>query len=141
MILFKSILAQSNLLWHFYRHNLATFAPFSVYYSETNCKRRKIIASIGIAGVGLATYTIVGLAKQPIVAEIINYSINYKHDVSGYQLVIVFYLLATCVPFIFSSYKLYIAGILITIGFFVAYLTFLQTFCFGLVSSQPYQAR
>ena len=105
------------------------FAPFSVYYSETNCKRRKIIASIGIAGVGLATYTIVGLAKQPIVAEIINYSINYKHDVSGYQLVIVFYLLATCVPFIFSSYKqLYIAGILITIGFFVAYLTFLQTF-------------
>jgi hypothetical protein len=38
-------------------------------------------------------------------------------------------LLATCVPFIFSSYKhSYLAGIIITIGFFVAYFTYLETF-------------
>lgn len=105
------------------------FAPFAVYCSETNYKRRKIIASIGIAGIGLAIYTAIGLIKQPIIAEIINHSINYKHDVAGYQLVIVLYLLATCVPFIFSSYRhLYIAGIIITLGFFVAYFTFLETF-------------
>jgi len=105
------------------------FAPFAVYCAETDNKRRKIIASIGIAGAGLALYTIIGLANQPIVAEIINHSINYKHDVGGYQLVIVLYLLATCVPFIFSSYKhLYITGIVITIGFFAAFLTFLETF-------------
>lgn len=105
------------------------FAPFAVYCAETNSKRRKIIASIGITGIGLAIYTVMGLIKQPIVAEIINHSINYKHDVANYQLVIVFYLLATCVPFIFSSYRhLSIAGITITIGFFLAYLTFLETF-------------
>lgn len=104
-------------------------APFAVYCTETNSKRRKIIASIGIVGLGLAIYTAIGLIKQPIVAEIINHSINYKHDVGGYQLVIVLYLLATCVPFIFSSYRhLYIAGIIITIGFFVTYFTFLETF-------------
>jgi len=105
------------------------FAPFAVYCSETNNKRRRIIASIGIVGVGLAIYTVIGLINQPIIAEITHHSINYKHDVGGYQLVIALYLLATCVPFIFSSYKyLYIAGIVITIGFFVTYLNFLQTF-------------
>lgn len=105
------------------------FAPFSVYCAETNSKRRKIIVSLGIAGVGLMIYTIIGLANQPIVAEIINHSINYKHDVGIYQLVIILYLLATCVPFILSSYKyLSIAGIIITIGFFVAYFTFQETF-------------
>ncbi len=105
------------------------FAPLAVYCAETNSKRRKIIASIGITGIGLAIYTVIGLIKQPIVAEIINHSINYKHDVANYQLVIVLYLLATCVPFIFSSYRhLSITGITITIGFFLAYLTFLETF-------------
>lgn len=105
------------------------FAPFAVYCAETDSKRRKIIASIGIAGLGLAIYTIIGITDQPIIAEIINHSINYKHHVGGYQLVIVLYLLATCVPFVFSSYRhLYIAGIIITIGFFVAYFTFLETF-------------
>jgi len=105
------------------------FAPFAVYCAEIDSKRRKIIASIGMAGLGLALYTIIGLVDQPIVAEITHYSINYKHDVGGYQLVIVLYLLATCVPFIFSSYKhLYIAGIVIMAGFFVTYFTFQQTF-------------
>jgi len=105
------------------------YAPYSVYSAETDRKRRKIIASIGIIGLGLAIYTIIGLINQPIVAEIINHSINYKHDVDGYQVVIVMYLLATCVPFIFSSFRhLYIAGIVITFGFFVAYWTYTETF-------------
>ena len=98
------------------------FAPFAVYYAETDNLRKKIIATIGLAGAGLAIYTVIGLADEPIIAEIIRHSINYKHHVGSYQLVIVLYLLATCVPFIFSSYKhLYIAGIIITIGFFAAY--------------------
>jgi len=105
------------------------FVPFAVYCAETDSKRRKIIASIGLAGLGLAIYTSIGLADEPIIAKIINHSINYKHHVGVYQLVIVLYLLATCVPFIFSSYKhLYITGIIITLGFFVAYFTFLETF-------------
>lgn len=105
------------------------FAPFAVYQAETDNIRKKIIAIIGIAGLGLAVYTAIGLANEPIIAEIIHHSINYKHRVSSYQLVIILYLLATCVPFIFSSYKhLYLAGIIITAGFFVAYFTHLETF-------------
>lgn len=105
------------------------FAPFAVYFAETDSQRKRIIASIGVAGLGLAIYTVIGLVNEPIIAEIINHSINYKHHVSSYQLVIVLYLLATCVPFIFSSYKhLYLAGIIITIGFFVAFFTYLETF-------------
>lgn len=105
------------------------FAPFAVYCAETDSKRRKIMASIGMAGLGLAIYTSIGLADEPIIAEITNHSINYKHHVGVYQLVIVLYLLATCVPFIFSSYKhLYITGIIITLGFLVAYVIFLKTF-------------
>ncbi|MBS0424336.1 MAG: hypothetical protein JSR71_07920 [Proteobacteria bacterium] len=105
------------------------FAPFAVYYAETDNLRKKIIAAIGLAGAGLAIYTAIGLADEPVIAEIIHHSINYKHHVGSYQLIIVLYLLATCVPFIFSSYKhLYLAGIIITTGFFVAYFTYLETF-------------
>lgn len=105
------------------------FAPFAVYCAETDNTRRKIIALIGTAGLSLALYTIAGLTDQPIAAEIVNHSINYKHNVDGHQFVIILYLLATCVPFIFSSYRhLYIAGITITIGFFIAYFTYLETF-------------
>lgn len=105
------------------------FAPFAVYCAETNHKRRKIIAFAGVAGIGLALYTLIGLTNQPITAEIIHHSINYKHDVGGYQFVIILYLLATCAPFIFSSYQnLSITGIVILIGFLVAFIAFLQTF-------------
>ncbi|MXS82585.1 DUF6629 family protein [Nitrosomonas oligotropha] len=105
------------------------FAPFAVYQAETDGMRKKIIAFTGIAGLGLAIYTAAGLVNEPIVAEIVHHSIHYKHHVSSHQLVITLYLLATCVPFIFSSYKhLYLAGIIITTGFFVAYFTYLETF-------------
>lgn len=105
------------------------YAPFAIYQAETAVMRKKIIAFTGIAGLGLAVYTAVGLVNEPIVAEIIRHSIHYKHHVSSHQLVIALYLLTTCVPFIFSSYKhLYSAGIIITLGFFVAYFTYLETF-------------
>ncbi|MEK7791572.1 MAG: DUF6629 family protein [Pseudomonadota bacterium] len=105
------------------------YAPFAVYSAETDLKRKKIITVIGVVGLGLAIYTTIGLANQPIVAEIVNHSIRYTHDVDRDKLVIVMYLLATCVPFIFSSYKhLYLAGIAITCGFFAAYFTYLETF-------------
>ncbi len=105
------------------------YAPFAVYSAETDPKRKKIITAIGVVGLGLAIYTMIGLANQPIVAEIVNHSIRYSHDVDHDKLVIVMYLLATCVPFIFSSYRhLYLSGIVITCGFFAAYLTYLETF-------------
>ena len=105
------------------------FAPFAIYKAETDGMRKKIIACTGIAGLGLAVYTAAGLVNEPIAAEIIHHSIHYKHHVGSHQLVITLYLLATCAPFIFSSYKhLYSAGIIITIGFFVAYFTYLETF-------------
>lgn len=105
------------------------FAPFAIYCTETSHLRRKIIASIGVAGLALAIYTIIGIAVQPITAEIVHHSIRYEHDVKGHQVVIALYLLATCVPFIFTSYKhLYITGFIITGGFFAAYFTFQQTF-------------
>jgi uncharacterized protein DUF6629 len=105
------------------------YAPFAVYCAETNVTRRKIIATIGVVGLGLAAYTLIGLASQAITAQVINHSIHYEHDVAAYQFVIVMYLLATCVPFIFSSYRhLYIAGVVITIGFFVAFFSYRETF-------------
>lgn len=105
------------------------FAPFAIYCTETNRLRRKIVATIGLAGIVLAAYTIIGIIAQPVTAEIVNHSIHYEHDVKAQQFVIVLYLLATCVPFMLTSYKhLYIAGFIITSGFFVAYFTFQQTF-------------
>ena len=105
------------------------YAPFAVYSAEINATRKKIIALIGGVGLGLAAYTLIGLVNQPMTAQVINHSIHYEHDVAAYQFIIVMYLLATCVPFIFSSYRhLYIAGSVITIGFFVAYFVYRETF-------------
>lgn len=105
------------------------FAPLAILCTETDTLRRRIIAAIGIAGLLLALYTITGLTEQPVTAGIINHSIQYRHEVAGYQFVIVLYLLATCAPFLISSYRtLNIAGIIITAGFFIAYFAYYETF-------------
>ncbi len=105
------------------------YASFAVHQGEPSVSRRRIIILTGLAGVGLAAYTILGLFKEPVVAEIIIYSISYQHEIDGYEFVMVMYLLATCIPFIISSYRfLYTAGIAITIGFLVAFFTYQETF-------------
>lgn len=105
------------------------YVPFAIYCMETSRLRRRIIALIGIIGLALSIYTIIGIIAEPITVEIIHHSIHYEHNVESQQLVIAMYLLATCIPFIFTSYRyLYIAGITITSGFFISYLTFSQTF-------------
>lgn len=105
------------------------FAPFAIYSMETGHQRRKIIAAMGAAGLVLAGYTLIGLINQPVSVEIINHSLYYKHDIEETQLLIILYLLATCLPFILSSFRhLYIAGGIITFGFLIAFFTFQQTF-------------
>ncbi|MBX9917445.1 MAG: hypothetical protein K2Y07_09455 [Nitrosomonas sp.] len=90
--------------------------------------RKKIIAFTSIVSLGLVAYNTASPVNEPITAKITHHNIHYKHHVSSHQLVITLYLLATCAPFIFSSYKhLYFADI-ITIGFFVAYFTYFETF-------------
>lgn len=85
--------------------------------------------SMILAGLGLAAYTIAGLISEPVIAYIVNGSIRYVHDVEGQQFVLAMYLFATCVPFILSSNRyLNITGAVITLGFFVAFYTYRETF-------------
>ncbi|MCP5244620.1 MAG: hypothetical protein H6937_01140 [Burkholderiales bacterium] len=105
------------------------YVPFAIYFAETDNTRKKIIAFIGISGLLLALYTVIGIARQPITAEIINDNIYYEHDVHIYPLVIVLYLISTCLPFILSSFKnLHLAGFVIMIGFCIAILIYAKTF-------------
>lgn len=105
------------------------YVPYAIYFAETDRKRKKIVAFIGLAGLGLAIYTIVGLVDQPITAEIYNSHIYYDHDIHAQALIISMYLLSTCIPFIISSFRnLHIAGFVITLGFFVAYFVYTKTF-------------
>ncbi len=105
------------------------YAPFAVYRVETDPHARKVIASMLFAGIGLAGYTIIGLVSEPIVAQIINQSIHYNHDVEWQQLVLIMYLFATCMPFILSSNRwLNVTGAVITLGFIVAFFAYRQTF-------------
>lgn len=105
------------------------YAPFAIYREETDHQSKRVIASMLLAGIGLAAYTIIGMIHEPIVASIINHSIHYAHKVEGQQFVLAMYLFATCAPFILSSRKLLnLTGTIITLGFFVAFFVYQQTF-------------
>ena len=105
------------------------YVPFAIYFAETDNKRKKLIALIGLSGLLLALYTVFGIVSQPVTAEIINDNIYYEHDIHIYPLIIVLYLISTCLPFILSSFKnLHLAGFVIMVGFFVAILIYTKTF-------------
>lgn len=105
------------------------YVPFAIHKRETDGRTRKVMTSMIFIGFCLAIYTIFGLIIEPIVAHIVNDSIYYAHDVKGEQFVLVMYLFATCAPFILSSNRyLNITGALITLGFFIAFFTYKETF-------------
>ncbi|CAE6511973.1 conserved membrane hypothetical protein [Nitrosomonas nitrosa] len=111
-----------GVVWPFY-------APFAIYQGEMDKSVRKVVASMMVAGISLAAYTIIGLLSEPVTASIINHSIHYDHDVEGQQFVLGMYLFATCVPFILSSNRLLnITGAMITLGFFVSFYAYRETF-------------
>ncbi|MBK7353763.1 MAG: hypothetical protein IPJ05_09610 [Nitrosomonas sp.] len=105
------------------------YAPFAIFREETDSQTKRVVASMLLAGVGLAAYTIIGMIHEPIVASIINHSIHYAHKVEGQEIVLGMYLFATCAPFILSSKKLLnLTGMIITLGFFAAFFFYQQTF-------------
>ncbi|MCO6428614.1 DUF6629 family protein [Nitrosomonas communis] len=111
-----------GVIWPFY-------APFALYQGEVEHRTRRVMISMIVIGLGLAAYTITGLISKPIIVYIVNGSIRYVHDVEGQQFVLVMYLFATCVPFILSSDRhLNMTGAVITLGFFVAFYTYRETF-------------
>lgn len=106
-----------------------SYASFALYQGEIESRTRKVMISMIVVGLGLAAYTIIGLISEPIVAYIVNDSIRYEHEVEGQQFVRAMYLFATCVPFILASDRnLNISGILITLGFLVAFYAYRETF-------------
>ena len=131
-------LMQGNLFMQFWLSNLygvfvgiiwPVYVPFSIYCAETDSRRKKIIAYFGISGVSLALYTAFSLVSQPVTAEIIDHNIYYDHDIHAYPLIILLYLLATCTPFIVSSFRnLHLAGFVITLGFLIAFFIYTTTF-------------
>jgi len=137
-------LLQSNLSIQFWLSNLYAvfvgiiwplYVPLALYFAETEIRRKKIIGLIGIAGFTLTAYTAFSLANQPVTVEIINNNIYYDHDIHAYPVVILLYLLATCMPFLVSSFKnLQLTGFVISIGFCVAFFiyttTFVSVWCF-----------
>ncbi|SDY36051.1 DUF6629 family protein [Nitrosomonas sp. Nm58] len=111
-----------GVIWPFY-------APFAIHQGETDNRARKVMISMIVVGLGLAAYTIAGLINEPIMVYIVNNNMRYVHEVEGQQFVLVMYLFATCVPFILSSDRgLNITGIVISLGFFVAFYAYRETF-------------
>ncbi|MDC8444584.1 MAG: hypothetical protein LV471_01455 [Nitrosomonas sp.] len=137
-------LAHHNLFLQFWLGNLygvfvgiiwPLYAPLAIYFAETNDHRKKMIRLFAIAGFALSIYTVIALINQPVTVEIINQHIYYEHYVHAYPLIIPLYLLVTCVPFIFSSFRnLRLTGYIITLGFVVAFsvytVTFVSVWCF-----------
>jgi hypothetical protein len=137
-------LAHNNLYMQFWLGNLyggfvgviwPLYAPLAIYFAEADGRRKRMIGFIGIAGFALSIYAIIELMKQPVTVEIIDQHIYYDHNVHAYPLIILLYLLATCAPFILSSFRnLRLTGYIITLGFVVAFsiytVTFVSVWCF-----------
>lgn len=137
-------LLQNNLAMQFWLSNLYAifvgfiwplYVPLALYYAETEIRRKQIIGWIGIAGFALAAYTVISIVNQPVTVEIFDNNIYYDHDIKVYPVVILLYLLATCAPFLVSSFRnLHLTGFVVTIGFCVAFFiyttTFVSVWCF-----------
>lgn len=137
-------LAHNNLFMQFWLGNLyggfvgiiwPLYAPLAIYFTETDSHRKKMIGSIVIAGFVLSIYTVIELMIQPVTVEIIDQHIYYEHNIHAYPLIILLYLLATCAPFILSSFRnLRLTGYIIMLGFVVAFsiytVTFVSVWCF-----------
>lgn len=131
-------LLQNNLAMQFWLSNLYAifvgviwppYVPLALYFTETEILRKKIIGLIGIAGFALAAYTAFSLIHKPVTVEIIDHNIYYDHDIHAYPIVILLYLLATCMPFLISSFRnLHLTGFVISIGFCVAFFVYTKTF-------------
>ena len=89
----------SHVLWPIY-------IPFAVFLLETVLWRRRAIAALQVAGVGIGLYLLSTFAQFPITSRVIGKHIVYESPHFYILTVMTIYVTATCVSGMLSSHRI-----------------------------------
>ncbi len=119
----------SSIIHHWLTQTYVVFAgviwpvlvPFSLLMIEHSKHRKKMLSFITLIGAGIAIYTLVGLSKTGVIAQIEKSHIVYHHPWENNPMLVT-YIIATCAGFFCSSnIRIMYMGIINMAAFFVAY--------------------
>lgn len=118
----------SHVLW-------PIFVPFAILMVEDVRWRRKAISVFLVLGLGVGLYLLYFLVRFPVTAHVHERSISYVSPHFYIAVVLVIYLLATCITGLFSSHKCIkifgvLAFVLAIAAAVVSITTFVSVWCF-----------
>ncbi len=105
---------------------LPVLAPAAVMLNEPDVRRRRIMAACTALGVVVACTLLSVILRSPVSAVIDGHHILYRVDVTADKAIVPLYVLATCAPFLISSYRRLVQFGVANIGA-VAFLAWLTT--------------
>jgi len=118
----------SHVLW-------PIFVPFAILLVETSRRRKKAIGVFLMLGLGAGLYLLYFIIRFPVSASVQERSIFYDSPHFYIGIVLVIYLLATCVSGLFSSHRCInvfgvLAFLLAVVAYQVSLKTFVSVWCF-----------
>jgi len=118
----------SHVLW-------PIFVPFAILLVETSRRRKASIGVFQVLGLVVGLYLLYFILRYPVTAHIHNRSIFYDSPHFYIGVVLVIYLLATCVSGLFSSHRCInvfgvLAFVLAIAAVVVSVTTFVSVWCF-----------
>ena len=118
----------SHVLW-------PIFVPFAILLVETSRRRKRAIGVFLVLGLGVGLYLLYFLIRSPVTASVQERSIFYDSPHFYIGIVLVIYLLATCVSGLFSSHRCVnvfgvLAFLLAVAAYQVSLKTFVSVWCF-----------
>ncbi len=128
-------LEMAETLFIYYAQGVLPFLiPLAVWLIEKDSFKRKIVAILAVIGLGVAVYTMYGLATVPSSVSVINDTLYYKNPWTENYYDAILYILTTCGSLMLSSsISIQIFGFLnlvgLTIIFFLRPYGFTSLWC------------
>jgi hypothetical protein len=109
--------------------------PLAISLVETHKERRHLLYALIPAGMAVASYSALSIARHPYAASLSGAGVCYVNGISYSPAAFGAYLLCTCVPPLLSTdRRLKLIGATVTVGMFVSaafyYVSFISVWCF-----------
>ena len=117
-------LEMAETLFIYYAQGVLPFLiPLAVWLIEKDSFKRKIVAILAVIGLGVAVYTMYGLATVPSSVSVINNTLYYKNPWTENYYDAILYILTTCGSLMLSSsISIQIFGFLNLLGLIIIFL-------------------
>lgn len=117
-------LEMAETLFIYYAQGVLPFLiPLAIWLIEKDSFKRKIVAILAVIGLGVAVYTMYGLATVPSSVSVINNTLYYKNPWTENYYDAILYILTTCGSLMLSSsISIQIFGFLNLLGLIIIFL-------------------